>query len=371
MRTQILLLAVLALLLAACATPTPAVPSPTPRLTDTPTLSPTPSDTPTPTPTPPPPTNTPTSTPTQPITSTPSPTPTQAQVPLAPTPTSTPTPLQFTTPPTYDDESHPIALIASYYNAINRKEYERAYGYWEAPSQSYEDFAAGFADTAAVRLVVGPPAVPPSDAAPVGVPVLLMAWHTDGSENDFYGCFYVRQEGGEGPSPRWRLHDAIIHTATKADIRLLQHACDPLQSVLFLPKWDQGAQPVDVIFSYYNAIVNKDYQRAYNYWESPPQSYDDFVAGFADTASAFVALIPPEFIEGAMGSQYAAIPTFIIARQSDGSEPTFAGCFATRRPNPEMIGEVRPWRIYSATVAAVPNNSTDAHILLHQPAPCQ
>jgi len=276
------------------------------------------------------------------------------------------------TPPpfAYDEPTHPVTLLASYYNAINLRQFDRAYGYWFQPPQPFDAFAAGFADTLAVRLVVGPPALPPDGHAPIGVPVLLFAWHRDASEHIFSGCFYVGKTSEGGDISQWRIIDARIQATQTADVTQLQHACDPLQSLLDLPRWDWGTQPEDVIFSYYNAIVQRDFERAYGYWEAPPQPYDQFAAGFANTTSAFVALIPHDVVEGAMGSQYAAIPTIILAQHRDGSRPTFAGCFITRRPNPAMVGEERPWRIYNATVQSLPDNSTDAHVLLDLPAPC-
>lgn len=261
-----------------------------------------------------------------------------------------------------------MTALVSYYNAINRREFERAYSYWFSPPMSFDQFSAGFAETAAARLIVGPLAVPASDYAPIGVPAMLLAWLKDGTEQMFYGCFYMHGEPVTKPA-RWYIYDASLKVAPTADLTLLQGACDPLQSVLEIPTFDYGDQPVDVVFSYYNAIVQRDFARAYGYWEAPPKSYEDFVAGFADTASAFVAVIPPEFIEGAVGSQYAGIPTFILAEHHDGSRPTFVGCFVTRRPNPDMIGEVRPWRLYSADVRALPGGSTDAHVLLEDLCP--
>ena len=47
-----------------------------------------------------------------------------------------------------DDRSTAASLVRSYYNAINRQEYARAYTYFgdnNAP-QSYASFAAGYAD---------------------------------------------------------------------------------------------------------------------------------------------------------------------------------------------------------------------------------
>lgn len=354
MREFVYYLVLIALGLSGCATPTPAPSSPTPTIA---------LPSPTPTPSAPAPTPTPTPSP-MPATATPTPTP------LPPTATPTPpspTPaVPIPTPPLmpYEDLSHPIATLASYYNAINLREFERAYGYWAAPPKPYDDFVAGFADTLVAKLIVGPQAMPVAGDTPVGVPVILLAWHRDGSEHAFYGCFYLAPGPEETHPPHWYIQDATIHVTPNRDITLLQHACDPMQSVLYRPVYDRGDHPVDVIVSYYNAIVNHDYERAYGYWENPPLPYDDFVAGFADTSSAFVALIPPVLIEGAAGSQYTAVPTLILALHHDGSRPTFNGCFTTRRPNPDMVGELMPWRLYSARVEAIPGNGTDAHYLL-------
>lgn len=45
--------------------------------------------------------------------------------------------------PEYEDFTNPTALLASYYNAINSSEYERAFSYWQPPPSSLETFARG------------------------------------------------------------------------------------------------------------------------------------------------------------------------------------------------------------------------------------
>src|SRR5258708_1770811 len=57
-----------------------------------------------------------------------------------------------------DDRSTPSQVIVSYFNAVNRREYARAYGYWRDPASSlgsFSSFAAGYSDTASVDLVFG------------------------------------------------------------------------------------------------------------------------------------------------------------------------------------------------------------------------
>lgn len=106
-----------------------------------------------------------------------------------------------------DDRSSPVQVLKSYYNAINRKEYVRAYYYWmqkgtSATSQppTYPQFEAGYADTAAVQLTTGK--VSSNGAAGsvyYQVPVILVATHKDGdgSKHTFVGCYTIRQ-----PNPK-------------------------------------------------------------------------------------------------------------------------------------------------------------------------
>jgi hypothetical protein len=94
-----------------------------------------------------------------------------------------------------DDRSTPEAVISSYYDAVNRREYARAYSYWEPAAAERElapfgDFAAGYADTASVALTLG------EGGSGVGagqlyftVPVTLVASMSDGSVQTFVGCY--------------------------------------------------------------------------------------------------------------------------------------------------------------------------------------
>jgi hypothetical protein len=98
-----------------------------------------------------------------------------------------------------------VQILKSYYNAINRKEYVRAYYYWESKGKStasqppgYPQFEAGYANTAAVQLTTGK--VESSGAAGTfyfQVPVTLVATHTDGSQHTYFGCYTIRQ-----PNPK-------------------------------------------------------------------------------------------------------------------------------------------------------------------------
>ena len=99
-------------------------------------------------------------------------------------------------PPAYrDDRSDPAALVRSLYNAVNRREYARAWDYFgdTKPAPDFDSFAVGFADTDRVEVETG--AVSEEGAAGsvhYQVPVAIRATATDGTEKIFAGCYPAR-----------------------------------------------------------------------------------------------------------------------------------------------------------------------------------
>jgi len=98
-------------------------------------------------------------------------------------------------PPYLDDRSTPEALLRSLYNAINRKEFGRAWTYFgeTKPAASLEAYQAGYADINRIDIAVG--AVASEGAAGstfFSVPVALVAFRTDGAEQVFAGCYTAR-----------------------------------------------------------------------------------------------------------------------------------------------------------------------------------
>ncbi len=112
--------------------------------------------------------------------------------------------------PAYDKPNSPADLLASFYDAVNHQEYQRAYGYWETPPSSYDDFVRGYADTVSVQLIVEPPVVwdTVNDRFFARVPMVLIATNRDGSQHLFAGC-YVES------SPRQAAGWSIFPTTTK------------------------------------------------------------------------------------------------------------------------------------------------------------
>jgi hypothetical protein len=122
--------------------------------------------------------------------------------------------LQPAAPPAeaaYDNPNSPVDLLASYYNAIDRQEYQRAYGYWQTPPSDYDTFVRGYADTTSVLLIVRPPTRIDVGAgnAYTQIPTVLVASRTDGSTQSFAGCYTAHRINLQ-PSDTWHLSRATI-----------------------------------------------------------------------------------------------------------------------------------------------------------------
>ena len=94
-----------------------------------------------------------------------------------------------------DDRSDGAALVRSLYNAINREEYARAYGYFGAskPVGEYKAFVDGYANTTSVELRIGK--VTTEGAAGSiysAVPVAIKSVERQGKTRVFSGCYVAR-----------------------------------------------------------------------------------------------------------------------------------------------------------------------------------
>jgi hypothetical protein len=94
-----------------------------------------------------------------------------------------------------DDRSDAATIVKSFYNAINRREFSRAWSYFgEAkPAADFESFVAGFEDTKSVRVVTGEAGVEGAAGSTYfSIPVAIAATGADDSEKVFAGCYTAR-----------------------------------------------------------------------------------------------------------------------------------------------------------------------------------
>lgn len=94
-----------------------------------------------------------------------------------------------------NDRGDPLGTLASYYDAINARDYRRAYRFWDSQPSPYEQFARGFADTERVRLLVEPSTNLEGAAGSVyaEIPTIVVSTTRSGNERVFSGCYVMRR----------------------------------------------------------------------------------------------------------------------------------------------------------------------------------
>lgn len=301
-----------------------------------------------------------------------------------------------------DNRSDPVLVLRSLFNAINRKEYVRAYYYWGTPGtkdegkpQPYQQFEQGYANTESVELYVGTVSV----SAGAGqryfsVPVTLNSKTTGGANQTFVGCYVVRWSlpalFGAPPFIPMHIESANVKEApANADTAaLMAQACQkngaPAPDGPAVMQTPTGPTSIDasrylddrstaeeVLRSYYNAINRKEYVRAYSYWSHPgsgeasqPASYPQFEQGYKDTASVEITLGQVKN-SAAAGSAYYGVPVTLVSKQTDGSTKTFAGCYTLQQPQPRNFGAppFTPMGIQGAKIQEVPANGNATDIM--------
>jgi hypothetical protein len=340
------------------------------------------------------------------------PSPSETPIILTPTatettaPTSTETPTPDTATPTatltatqpsagsgilsgyLDDRSTPSGLMLSYVNALNRKEYLRAYSYWENPQQdlgSYQQYQQGYQDTASVEAELGQIS---GDAGAgqyyYSVPVVLVARTTAGQTRTFAGC-YVMHLGSPGTQAVPPFHPMGIRSATveQADNsadhnRLLSGACpstggspgpipttdpDTIASSNYL---DDRSSAVDVLSSLFNAINRHEYARAYSYWQNPGSNPDlapfsQFEQGYQQTASVEVTYGEVTSDVGA-GQIRFRVPVTLVAQTTAGETQYFVGCYQLHlgQPTFQATPPFQPLGIERASVQQVTSQAEAA-----------
>jgi hypothetical protein len=316
-----------------------------------------------------------------------SPTPTASPVPSATTqPTSSPTATPTAAPEAayLDDRSSAEQVIRSYYDAVSKRQYLRAYWYWESSTTlpPYDTFAKGFADTTSAQVELGTVGGSPGAGQLYwSVPAAVFSTTSAGAQN-FVGCYTVHLARPEiqtdPPFKPIAIQTAQVSSvASPAAARSgLATACGTANATP-LP-WGAAGAGIDsshyvdnrsageqVIQSYYNAVNRKEYARAYGYWESGAPGlapFGTFAAGYTNTKSVALVTKPGTTDVGA-GQLYYSVPAVVTASNADGSTTIFSGCYKLHlgSPNIQATPPFQPLGIQSAKIVqaasgADPNN---------------
>ena len=267
------------------------------------------------------------------------------QPPPLPTPHPTPTPIA------YDFQDAPEHVIASYFNALNRQEYRRAYDYREDHDDLfYPAFVAHYSNMSHTLAVVREPIYYEGAAGSFYsmVPTLMLTTNFDGSLHVYHACYTTHRLNPDaaGHDTKWFIYSSTETEVDDADPWSALGACPDFQdSAPLMPEWEYDI-PEHLLGSYVYAITHQDYQTAYDYWEFNPLTFAQFVARYADTQRMDILVALPVREEGAAGSMYARAPTLMLETKNDGSKYVFKTCFTTRLSNVEPDSH---WMIYDST----------------------
>ena len=132
-----------------------------------------------------------------------------------------------------DDRSTPEQLVQSYYNAINKKQYARAYSYFSdgfAP-KDYQSWVKGYADTKSVSVQFGS-SEPDAGAGQIywELPVAISALLTDGTSKVYTGCYIIHQTNpgiqSDPPFQGISINSADLKVSDKPIYDSIPKSCD-------------------------------------------------------------------------------------------------------------------------------------------------
>lgn len=123
-----------------------------------------------------------------------------------------------------DDRSNPEALVASLYNAINTRDFARAWSYFDPNSApSYSAYIRGFDDTDRVEARTEVAVLTQDgDTRSWQIPVVLVSHQIDGTVQVYAGCYLVGQAAQRRRPPyapiailsgHFHVHDGPAETA--------------------------------------------------------------------------------------------------------------------------------------------------------------
>ncbi|MGD0707877.1 MAG: hypothetical protein ABSA51_05430 [Anaerolineaceae bacterium] len=313
----------------------------------------------------------------------------------APIPTATVAPTASSTSTSaanyIDDRSTPISLITSLFNAINRKEYLRAYSYWSNPASTLGTLAAytaGYADTASVALVFG---TVTGDAGAgqmyYTVPVILKGTAINGVQGNYAACYVVHlaQPGNFGAPPITPMSIergmATGISLSTSDSTALANACTGSDYPISQPVsfgaptlnidksnyLDNRSGPIETVSSYLNALNSKQYVRAYSYWQNAASTlgpYATYANGYANT-DTITATFGTVSSDAGAGQLHYQVPIAMTVLTTSSTTQLFVGCYTLHLAQPAVQGvyPFQPMGITAGTFTQY-SSSTDVSSLL-------
>ncbi len=248
----------------------------------------------------------------------------------------------------------PRQMLIDYYNNINSRRFDLAYGQWTSPPQTYANFAAGYADTSFVSAYFGGFQPGYTTGVQGRVPGVLIGYHTDGSAAAYSGCYDLQYVPGTTGVAQWRI--------TGADFQ-------PLGTIPYgdtitqaLDRWCYGGttangvytSPQAMLVDYFSAVNLGDYPAAYALWTQPRQTYANFVAGWATTSETVMFYGAYQYGGGYNAPEFGRVPVVLLGYHTDGSLAAYRGCIGVAYSGYTTAR----WGLWNAYLTTLPTTTT-------------
>ncbi|MBN1565943.1 MAG: hypothetical protein JXA10_19030 [Anaerolineae bacterium] len=249
------------------------------------------------------------------------------------------------------------AMLVEYYNMINASQYALAYDQWEAPTQTYADFVAGYSTTTHVTAYFGGFQTRQPYGFDGCVPGVLIGYHADGSAVAYRGHYDLLYHPEMTGIAQWTILEGAF---TRMD------TIPTDETLIYRNELDSGCiehgsgiepPPTLMLNDYLDAVNRGELDAAYARWVNPPQTYTDFVNGWADTTETLMFF--GYYQSGTSLYEAGRIPVVMFGYHTDGSRVAYQGCLGL-----SYIGAaLDPWRLYAAYLYPLSLDPTNATII--------
>lgn len=108
-------------------------------------------------------------------------------------------------------------------------------------------------------------------------------------------------------------------------------------------KIDKVDTPENVLLSFENAINDKDYLRAWNYWETAPSNdYTKWEKGYKNTKNTEI-FYKFKVSDAGAGNRWVTYNVKVFAVNTDGKKHLYEGYYTLRSTNPDLYDSADKW----------------------------
>ncbi|WP_152976533.1 hypothetical protein [Herpetosiphon geysericola] len=249
----------------------------------------------------------------------------------------------------FDDQQSPLSLLASFYNAVNRAEYQRAYSYFELEPMPFDQFEQGYEQTLSVDVLVNPNVEIDVGAGNqhARVAAALIAYDRQAGWQYFVGCYDLHRVNINGPSEPWQIRGSQFELVN--DLQTLNQRVGQICPATSQP--NEAQTPEQLLTLYTNALNQADYAQAFSYWrEQPANDVAAWSQQFATKQFNQVLINPQGLSDAGAGNIYYSTNLVWFSPDKTGQLQFEVGCVTLHRNNTEPD---QPWQIQGFALEAI------------------